>query len=58
MQQPIFMNECMNRKNEEILKILMQETQKMELRIERYDFGRFGGEKGLLRRFWGYLRNF
>jgi hypothetical protein len=34
MQQTIVMNECMNRKNEEILRILVQESQKTELRIK------------------------
>jgi hypothetical protein len=43
MQQPIVMNECMNRKNEEILRILMQETQKIELWIGCYGSGRVGG---------------
>jgi hypothetical protein len=42
-QQPIVMNECMNRKNEEILRILMQETQKIELWIGSYGSGWFGG---------------
>jgi hypothetical protein len=37
------MNECMNRKNEEILRILMQETQKIELWIGSYGSGRVGG---------------
>jgi hypothetical protein len=41
------MNECMNRKNEQILRILTQETQKIDFWIERYGFGRFGGKKGL-----------
>jgi hypothetical protein len=34
MQQTIVMNECMNRKKREILRILAQESRKMELRIE------------------------
>jgi hypothetical protein len=34
MQQTIVTNECMNRKNEKILRILAQESWKMELRIE------------------------
>jgi hypothetical protein len=58
MQQPIIMNACMNRKNETFMRILMQETQKTELWIQRYGFGRFGGKRGLFRSFWGYLRNF
>jgi hypothetical protein len=43
MQQPIVMNECMNRKNEDILRILMQETWKMVLWIESYGYESFGG---------------
>jgi hypothetical protein len=42
------MNECMNRKNEEILRISKQETHKIELWIERYGFGRFGGKRVFL----------
>jgi hypothetical protein len=43
MQQPIVMHECMNRKNEEILRILTKETRKTELWIESYGYGSFGG---------------
>jgi hypothetical protein len=30
----------------------------MELRIEIYNSGRFGGQKDIFRRFWEYLWNF
>jgi hypothetical protein len=32
---------------------MAQESQKTELRIERFGSGRFEGENGLFRRFWG-----
>jgi hypothetical protein len=48
----------MNRKNQEILRILVQESRKTEPSIERYGSRRFQGQNGLFRRFWEYLRNF
>jgi hypothetical protein len=58
MQQTIVMNECMNRKNKEILRILVQESWKTELWIERYGLGRFQGQNGLFRSFGGICRIF
>jgi hypothetical protein len=58
MQQTIVMSECMNRKNEEILRILAQESRKTELWIERYGSRRFQGQNGIFKRFWGVFAEF
>jgi hypothetical protein len=58
MRQTIVLNECMNRKNEEILRILTQESRKMELRIERYGLWKLSGAKQSFKKVLGVFVEF
>jgi hypothetical protein len=40
------------------MRVLAQESRKMELGIERYGSGRFQGQNGLFRMFWGAFVHF